>query len=350
MRYRKVYSAVLLFFCFLYLESIAQEHKLIDSTLTQRQDQMLHRQAEVLLHIADSVLQAFPPQSDEPIPRTLALYLLDALFHDVYADRRPPVHDFLKDRIVKAALDIERTQVADGFVIWKMYDHGFIVRSASVTIAFDLIRPEIRLSSMNSHTQDALEKIIHTCDVLFVSHRHTDHADAWVAQRFLKQGKTVIAPPGVWSDQPFYQDISHLERNGQIKHAIPIRDGTIKLEAVIYPGHQGELLNNVPIIYMPEGYCISHNGDQNQGQIAQDSLWMNTIKEAHNLDVLLYNSYMHQRWIPKFNPKLVVSGHENELSHGIHSRHPYWAMHQRLKPMDYPLVVMVWGERFDYRP
>ena len=161
---------------------------------------MLNRQAEVLLNMADSVLRMLPPQVEEPLSRTLALYLLDALFHDVYADRRPPVHDFLWHRIEQAAQEIEHTQVPEGLMIWKMYDHGFVVRTASVTIAFDLIRPETRLPSMHKDTEVSIDRIIQSCDVLFVSHEHTDHADAWVAERFLELGKVVVAPPSVWED------------------------------------------------------------------------------------------------------------------------------------------------------
>ncbi len=54
-----------------------------------------------------------------------------------------------------------------------------------------------------------------------------------------------------------------------------------------------------------------------------------------------------QEYVP-IDPDLVISAHENELGHGIHSRHPFWKMHKRSKSIAYPLLVMSWGEAFHY--
>lgn len=330
--------------------SRAQEYTPVDPRLTQRQDELLNQQAAVLLGNADEVLTKYPPRLHEPLERTLALYLLDGIFHDVYAPQRLPVQQFIQKRAKVMADQLENTEVKEGAMIWKLYSHSFVARSPSVTIAFDLIRPSVRFDTFYTDTRPVIGRIIEQCDALFISHWHPDHADEWVAQAFLRQGKPVVAPPDVWKDKPFYEQIRHLDRDAAKKQLLPIRNDGLELETFIYPGHQGDYLNNVVVLLTPEGLCFSHNGDQNAGQAATDTLWLFDIKNQHKIDVLMYNSYMSPTWISGFDPDLVLSAHENELGHGIHSRHPFWKMHKRSEYIDCPLLVMSWGESYHYIP
>jgi L-ascorbate metabolism protein UlaG (beta-lactamase superfamily) len=346
----KKFNGLIILLFILVGHSFAQEYVPIDPGLTQKQDELINQQAEVILNKADEVLSNFPPQIPEPLERTLALYLLDGIFHDVYAPQRLPVQEFLQNRIENMADQIEKTEVEEGAIIWKLYSHSFVVRTPSVTIAFDLIRPSVRFDTFYTDTKADIGRIIEQCDVLFISHWHTDHADEWVARAFMEQGKPVVAPPDVWKDKPFYEKLSHLERNANMRHTLPVQNGKQELKTTVYPGHQGDYLNNVAVVYTPEGLCFSHNGDQNAGQIEEDTLWLFDIKNQHQIDVLMYNSYMSPTWIRGFDPDLVISAHENELGHGIHSRHPFWKMHRRAESIRYPLLVMSWGEAFHYIP
>ena len=322
----------------------------VDPSLTPKQDKALNDQAHVILRLVSEVLDEYPPQLPEPLQRTQGLYLLDCIFHDVYAPHRLPVQKFVQTSAEKMAAQLEKEVVTDGAKIWKLYSHSFVVRTKSVTIGFDLIRPSVRFDSFYLDMKPVLNRIVDQCDVLFISHFHKDHADDWVAGQFINQGKPVITSPDFWKDKPIYNRITHLQRDPELVQKIPVQNGKIILEAVIYPGHQGDYLNNVPVVYTPEGMVFSHNGDQNAGQIEIDSIWLFNVHKDHPIDVLLYNSYMKPEWIKGFDPKLVISGHENELGHGIHSRHPYWKMHQRMESIPYPLVVMTWGESFSFHP
>lgn len=331
-----------------FLQCFAQEYVVIDPRLTKKQDIFLNQQAEVSLNLATKVLTDVPPQIPEPVERTLALYLLDGVFHDVYAPQRLPVQTFVQKRIDQAAKDIKNTTVTEGAVIWKLYDHGFVVRTKTVTIGFDLIRPATRFDEFVTDSKTEMGSIISECDVLFVSHWHNDHADEWVARTFIEQGKPVVSPPDVWKEKPFYREVTHFERNKDKFHTLSIQNGKQKLKVVIYPGHQDKILNNIPVIYTPDNLCFSHNGDQNSGNMAQDTTWLFNIKDHHNIDVLMYNSYMSSKWISGFDPELVITGHENEFGHGIGHRIPYWEIHHRLKSVPYPYVVMAWGEKYHY--
>jgi len=290
---------------------------------------------------------------EEPVPVEVTITdrednVVYHIFRASPFSERLPVQKFLLQRIENVAHEIGHTVVEKGVMIWKLYNHGFVVRTNSVTIAFDMIRPSTRFENFVSDTKTEIGHIIRECDALFVSHWHDDHADPWVAQAFIDQGKPVVSPPDVWREEPFYEKVNHLARDGNKVHILPIQKGKQELKVVIYPGHQGDYLNNIPVVYTPDGFCLSHNGDQNYGNMAQDTIWLFNIKDHHRINVLMYNSYMSSDWISGFNPELVITGHENELGHGIHSRHPYWEMHQRLKSVPYSFVVMAWGEKYHY--
>ena len=328
-----------------------KEYIPIDPRLTQPQDMMLNVQAEVALDLVNEVLIKVPPQHPEPLERTLALYLLDALLHEVYAPQRMPVQEFLQKRIENMAVELENIKVKEGAFIWKLYSHSFVVRTREVTVGFDLIRPAIRFENFYTDTKAEMERIIRQCDILFVSHEHTDHADEWVALQFIAQGKPVVVPPGVFKDQPFYGKLLIPDRDPKKLHNLSYQDGKKALKVVIYPGHQAnhDMYNNVPVIYTPDGLCISHTGDQNiRDNNPQDTVWIHDIKNHHKVDVLMYGVYMPHPLIKGFDPKLVIAGHENEMGHGIHSRFPYWRVHDRLKTLPYPYVILTWGEKYHY--
>jgi L-ascorbate metabolism protein UlaG (beta-lactamase superfamily) len=335
--------------------------ELIDPNLNEIQNEFLNQQALALLGLADQTLVQHPPQLPEPLERRLALHLLDGVLHDVYAPQRPPVIDFFHQRIQRAAEQLETASVDKGAVIWKLYNHCFVVRTATVTVAFDLTRARLWRTEGFELPNDLVSRIVDQCDVLFISHRHGDHADEWVAQTFLDQGKPVVAPPEVWADKPIHEHLTHLERKPHDLQSLPIQNGKRTLQVVPYPGHQDDLQNNVSLIFTPEGMSFVHFGDQwNDGA---DFDWIDQVGSRHRVDVLLPNCWTTDiaRAVRGFDPELVITGHENEMGHTIDHREPYWLTYQRktgsdrfggskLIGYDKPLLVMTWGESYHYLP
>ncbi|MCJ7716944.1 MAG: hypothetical protein MUO54_10565 [Anaerolineales bacterium] len=333
---------------------------LIDPTLNELQNEFLNNQAEALLNQANEVFSKHPPGWPEPEARQSALLLLDGVFHDVYAPSRPPVQDFFKTRINKAVDEIEQAEILHGARIWKLYNHGFVVRTNSVTIGFDLV------SGISSGIQDfpitdeEMSRLINQCDVLFVSHYHGDHSEEWIAQSFIDQKKPVVAPPEVWKNKSIYAHITHLEREPHIKQTLSIQNGQQKLKLVVYPGHQGVYIeNNVYLVFTPEGLSFSQMGDQSNND---DFEWIDEVGNNHVVDVLMPNCWTTDiaRVAKGFNPALIVTGHENEMGHTIDHREPYWLTYQRREGSDRfggskdvayknPLIVMTWGESYHYK-
>lgn len=333
---------------------------LIDSSLNEIQNIFLNNQAEALLNQANDVFANHPPGWPEPPNRRNAFLLMDGVLHEKYAPLRPPVQDFFKTRIKKAIDEIEQTEITDGARIWKLYNHGFLIRTRSVTIGFDLVRGKSVRVEAFSIEDDDMGRLIDQCDVLFISHYHGDHAEEWVAQSFIDQGKPVIAPPAVWVDKPIHEEIKHLERISHTLHTLPVQGGKQQLKVVVYPGHQGDNIeNNVFLVVTPEGLSFSQMGDQSN---MDDFGWIDEVGNHHVVDVLMPNCWTTDivRVAEGFNPAIIITGHENEMGHTIDHREPYWLTYQRRDGSDRfggsrdigydtPLILMTWGESYHYQ-
>jgi L-ascorbate metabolism protein UlaG (beta-lactamase superfamily) len=333
----------------------------VDPHLNEREDAYLTRQANAFLEQAQLTLSKLPPQYPEPRERFQALLLLDAVLHDVHAAQRPPVQQFFRSRMETALRELETNRVDQGARIWKLYNMGFIVRTRTATVAFDLVRgssarcPEFALST------ETVERFVTQCDALFISHRHGDHVDEGVARTFLAQGKPVVAPPQVWAGKPFHSSMTHLKREADLEQTLPIQRASRELKVVIFPGHQmEEVENNVSLVIMPEGLSFAHLGDQiNEGAFMPDYAWIDQVAKHHHVDVLLPPCWTNEllRIAEGFRPELILPGHENELGHPIDDRVPFWGDSQflqltypELKRSRYPVIVMAWGESIQYRP
>lgn len=333
----------------------------IDPNLNEREDAYLNRQAGAFLGQVQQTLLQFPPQYPEPRERFLGLLLLDAVLHDVQAAHRPPVQKFFRARMEVALQEIETRRVEAGAMIWKLYNMGFIVRTKTVTVAFDLVRGDSARNREFALPAGLMERFVKQCDALFISHRHGDHVDEGVAQWFIDQGKPVVAPPQVWADKPIHKSITRLKREAHTKQILPIRKGSRELKVVVYPGHQMEKTeNNVSLVITPEGLSFAHLGDQiNEEPFMVDYAWIDEVAKHHHVDVLMPPSWTNEilRIAEGFHPELILPGHENELGHPIDDRVPFWGdsdflqlTYPELKRSPYRVIVMAWGEGFHYQP
>jgi len=311
-------------------------------------DGYYNQQAFATLELVEKAIGKYPPQFPEPLERKMAMLMLDGVLHEEKAAQRPSVQQFLHRRIKNAAKELEFTQVSEGAMIWKMYNEGFVVRTSSVTLAFDLSRA-FYIEGF-AIPDPIMQRVIDQCDVMFVSHRHRDHADPWVAQQFINQGKPVIAPEEVWSDLAFHAEVTHLKREAHLKQSLPVQKGKHTLEVIVYPGHQGpEIPNNVPLVFTPEGMSFSQTGDQS---LDEDFVWIDEVGQRFRVDVVFPNCWTTDiaRLAEGFHPNLIMTGHENEMNHTVDHREANFLTYTRLRKSNYPSLLMTWGESFHYIP
>jgi len=331
-----------------------------DPQLSQKDNDYLDRQAKVFLDTVSVLLPQFPPTVfPEPRERGMAKLLLDAVFHEHFAVFRKPVQQFFRERVEQVIHDLETTKVDQGVRIWKIYDMGFIARTKTVTLAFDLVTGITSGSPDFAMSNEQVDRLVRQCDALLISHRHEDHADHTIAAKFIELNKPVLTTTETWENDPISKKIIHPERVAGKIQSLPLEK--YSLEMIVYPGHQLKSIEcNNYLVKTPEGIWLAHNGDQiNEGDFMIDWEWIDKIRDSQKVDVLMTNAWTTDimRIVKGYNPKLILPGHEIEVGHTVWDRLPYWGdddylglNYSELKKSDYPVVVLVWGESYWYNP
>jgi len=314
-------------------------------------DGYLNQQAKTSLQWVEQTLKKEPPSLNDPITRKMAYSVIDLVLHEEKAPLQPAVQDFFHHRIAEAIQEMQSEHVDQGAIIWKLYNHAFIVKTASVTLGFDIQRGAVGIPAfMLSDT--LMQQLADIIDVLFISHNHPDHFDLPFTEMVLARHKPVITPPDLWTDQPIYNQLIHLDKNAEKSQSVPLPLKNSNLTVIVYPGHQGDdLLNNVYLVSTTEDMTFVHTGDQSN---SKDFSWLDRVGDHHRVDVLMINSwsvYPEQRYAKGYRPRLILPGHENELGHTIDHREPYWLNDNRLgDKIEFPWIQLVWGEHYHYMP
>lgn len=300
-------------------------------------------QASAAYNAIDTMLQLYRPERNLPqLPRHLTLVSLDQLLHDTDNDATQPFYAFINQRMLRVLQDLDRP-VTKGLRIYKLYNDGFIIKSAKATVAIDLIPGG---SDAKPFIQDSIiYGIAGKCDALFISHWHPDHANLNMAKSFAARGKRVIAPKDLWVGvDPMIQPLAeHVETD--------IEFPELDLTLHVLPGHQDNVYNNINVVEFHGVGTVAQTGDQ---WYCCDMDWIDHVHERYDIDVLMPNCWIHdfERHLLGFNPKLIITGHENELGeHSIDHREAYWITLKKmdvLAHLNIPYVLMTWGEWYDY--
>lgn len=314
-----------------------------DVTFWGKEDAYLMRQAAMMFDLADKALSENPPTVGAPTVRKLALYNLDAMLHETKYDNSEPFKNFVRSRTGKVIEDMKQP-VKKGAKIYKIYNDGFVARTKSVTIAFDVVRGTLKGEKIIS--DELISAIVDQCDILFLTHNHGDHVDRFVADRFIKAGKPVIAASEILKG---VDGVTHYRSESEVlHHSADLLTGE-KLSLRIYPGHQSEMMCNVYAVTTPEGLTFAHTGDQYR---KEDFEWIEKVKEDEpQIDALMINCWSMNiaDAIKGFNPRYVLTGHENEMGHTIDHREAFWLTFQKMEPVEHDYVVMGWGEWFSFK-
>ena len=188
----------------------------------------------------DMILDEYPPSIPEHPVRRAALIRLDDILHIESAPRKALVQKFFHTRMEKVIEQIETTTVTEGMRIWKLYNHGFFVRTKSVSFTFDIVAGA-RRSEGFAVDSSLMERLVTQSDATFISHRHGDHASPQAAKLFIDQGKPVIASEGLWQERPntryrIPEDILELREQLSKKLTYPVRSDTTVHEIPIQNG------------------------------------------------------------------------------------------------------------------
>lgn len=313
----------------------------------QDKDGIIKAQTELTLELVNQIIDEEKPSIEPPSSaRKAALYLMDQILHDTRLDGSQIIADFLDSRMKKVLDDFD-TPLTDGMKIYKLYNDGWIVRTPSVTIGWDIYRGAKLKDSDRSLMSDSIARELSArCDILFLTHNHGDHVDPYVVECFLEKNKPVIATEEIL---PADSRIQHIRQSNIWEQELETAKG-VKLPATVLPGHQDHLQNNIYIITTPEGYTVSSTGDQ---WLKDDLDWVLDLKDkVPEVDVLMPICWAAKlpEFCQSFGAKVVLTGHENELGHhSIDHREAYWLSYNKLEDFPIPNSLMTWGECFHYK-
>jgi len=306
--------------------------------------------AGALRHAA-RLLAKHPPSFPAALGRQEALMLLDGPMHLSKASGFRSTCNFCIRRIERAIREIETTRIRRGGRLWRLYNHGFVLRTPSATIGFDLTGGW-RGSNGQFYglSPTWLSRLAAQIDVLSISHRHGDHLDPPLRDLLWDRNVPILVPPGVYDDCeghpcriPAWKPALH----GTRQHKTAAIQGLTgkPIEHVAYAGHQGAAMENLTHLFrVNKDVCVVHTGDQS-GDLDWD--WLDRIGDHHAVDLLIVNCWTNDLWrlIRGVRPAAVVTGHEMELAHPIEGREGYCRSLQRFRDHDeLPSYVLCWGE------
>ena len=298
--------------------------------------ELLERWARANLQWIHRTLEEHPPNGGNRIARRHALAALDEPLHLRSAPQLEAVGRFLRERIDRALTQMRSEAVREGASVWKLYNHGWVVRTARHGWGFD-ISPGVGKTAM---ADEQIDGLLDQVEVLSCSHRHGDHTDPRVIARAVEKGIPVLVPPPAEESSPEIDGATVIE---------PGARGTVRgMSYHAYPGHQDALANNVFLVSM-DGTTLMQTGDQHN---REDFAWIDAVAEECAVDVLLPNVWTLDlpRMLAGVRPRLVVPGHENELGHLFEHREPYDQAFEKLAGAECEWHVMTWGERVHVEP
>ena len=82
----------------------------------------------------------------------------------------------------------------EGMKVYKLYNDGFIVKTKSVTVAFDLYRGGAMKESPSLISDETMQAIVAQCDIMFLSHNHPDAYRSGCRKDVYGYGKTSDCP------------------------------------------------------------------------------------------------------------------------------------------------------------
>lgn len=310
------------------------------------EQRVLDTQGWVMFDQIKKSLKANPPcDRNASEPRRLALLNLDALLHNYHYDKSLSLNDFIATQ-VSSVVDALNHPATDGALeVYKVYNDGFVVRSASTCIAFDLCGREGKMVP-----DSLMQRIAGHCDALFISHVHTDHADTSIVRAFVTAGKPVVAPAALF---PGVKKITHIKDNGQTESG-KLKLGKRHVSYIVLPGHQNETATtwvqcDHNVVTFPEGFTVAHIGDQAH---SQDMPWIKKAWQSVSpVDILFSTAWMGkpENTVNGYKPRTVMTGHENEMGHTINGRVPFWFAYHNYRNVSCPVIIMGWGEKYVYR-
>lgn len=308
-----------------------------------KHDAYVAGQTEMALELANEILANNPPLAgtSPSRERRAALMMIDQILHDARLDSSEHVATFM-DMRMDAVLKDMQTPLKEGVKVYRLYNSGTIVRTPEVTMAWDIYRGPRKFGKEKRRLiSDSIASIlVDNCDIMFLTHNHSDHIDPFVIDMFLSRGKPVVCPDEIIPDE---KRAVHTRKEKIWKEKFKAANG-VSLNCTILPGHQDHLQNNIVIATTPGGFSACMTGDQ---WLKDDLEWVCSLQgKIPPVDLLITHCWAARlpEFVSSFSPKIAITSHENELGHTADHREALWLSLLKAEETTPQVIVMTWGE------
>lgn len=285
-----------------------------------------------------------------------------------------PIKDLYVHQMDKALSEIATCKVGKGMVVWQLYNMGYIVKTPTITIGFDVVRGLRRHNWEWEIPGEILSKLARCMDVLFVTHYidryhthpsstwlHADHCDEEIVKLMQRDGKPVFIPTGHetyfnYSEKFIYA--GHHQSFDLLGMHITSYGGSH-----VYQDNPFETPLMVYEVINKEGKKIFFTGDL-------DYTSGSAVPYKDNIDILflrcggispLYddrNPYdlgddedAFYLGLQEFKTKIAIAGHLAEMSHPPGGGRESYLMafdifSQLAGKINIKYLIMFWGEKF----
>jgi hypothetical protein len=290
----------------------------------------------------DRSLKANPPSAQNaPIRRAILLVVDYPLRVDHSYLKFVPRYDaewaqavgrYFQASVAPAIDQIAAAKVDRGLDVWLLYNMGFVVKSPTHCIGFDIhIGSVVDPYPLNDAQQKVL---VDRLEVLFVTHWHFDHLNERFVRRMLDAGKKVVLPTPVRTD---------LRSPSVVRLYDDCRQPTevCGMKVYCFPGWQRRDTPMGVYAVNMDGAWVLHMGDNGRTEIYRE------IPARCAVDLLLANCWSgFDACATATRPRLMLIGHQNELSHPGRGRRSFAEMFGYLDRMKNPppSTILNWGE------
>ncbi len=286
-----------------------------------------------------------------------------------------PIRDLYVHQMLKALQEIESCTVKTDVVVWQLYNMGYIIKTPTVTMGFDVVRGLKKHNWGWNIPDEILRGLVRCLDVLFVTHYadhyhehtdtwwHTDHCDTGIVSLMQKAGKHVVLPAG---NENYFEKYEHTVFAGDDQSiSLPGMEVTSYAGPHVYQDNPVETPLRVFKVVTGEGKKILFTGDFDY--IAESS-----VPHQTDLDILFLRcggvSPLYDDQNPydlgddedafhigtqEFKTKYVVAGHLGELSHptggGRESYETAFKIFARFADtVKINRLILFWGEKYHF--
>lgn len=292
--------------------------------------------------IHTSLLQN-PPGVGNPWIREMCTIFVDDYLQQPNINRSSTMEKFFVRRVLTALGEIETTRVTQGVRVWHIYNHGYIFKTPKICFGVDVVTTRHIWNLAWNIPEEIPYRLAGVMDLMYVTHRHSDHADMELISRMIALNKPVIVQDLVRTQFP----------DGALGIESDTRKNIRGLIVFARPGiHVYDNGRNVPCvtyeITTDTGVRIYHTGDHDY---AESLTW----REPPDILIPKFDGVSPKYPNPKVleilfsygEPGLIIPGHINELAHyPLGGRTSLREAISQFQKCSAPYQILLWGESY----